>query len=161
MNRLLAAAACLAAGAWLAASPTGARAQGLEPLRFMAGCWRSTPDAQGRIIEERYTPPAVNLMLGTTRYLRGDTAVGYEFTRIERRGEAILLTPYPNGRVSVSFGLLGVENRKAIFENRSHDFPNRIIYTATPEGLTARIEGNDGRGQEWKMTPFPCVESGP
>lgn len=159
MNRLsVATTALLTATALHAARPAAARAQSLEPLGFMAGCWRSAPDAQGRIIEERYTPPTANLMLGTTRYLRGDSAVGYEFSRIERRGDTVLLTPYPNGRVSVSFGLIGVENRRAVFENRSHDFPNRIIYTADAQGLTARIEGNDGRGQEWMMLSFPCTE---
>ena len=140
----------------LGAMPGPARAQGLEPLRFMAGCWRSAPDAEGRIIEERYAPPTANLMLGMTMYIRGDSAVGYEFSRIERRGDAVLLTPYPNGRVSVAFGLLSAEQGRAVFENRSHDFPNRIIYTATPEGLTARIEDNNGRGQEWKMAPVSC-----
>jgi len=137
----------------------GPRQDDLSALGFMAGCWRSEPGARGTVIEERYSPPAANLMLGTTRYLRGDTVVSYEFTRIELNEGSIVLTPYPNGTASVGFTLTTTAPGSADFENPEHDFPTRILYRRAEAGsLTARIEGPDGRGQAWTMQPVACVE---
>jgi hypothetical protein len=142
-----------------AAASTGRRQHDLATLAFMAGCWRSEPGARGTVIEERYTPPAANLMLGTTRYLRGDTVVSYEFTRLETNEGRILLTPYPNGTASVAFTLVAATAASATFENPAHDFPTRILYRRGDDGsLTARIEGPDGRGQAWTMQPVQCTE---
>lgn len=131
-------------------------AHALHDIAFMAGCWRGEPDERGTSIEERYTPPAANLMLGVTRYLRGDSVVMYEFTRIEATEGGIVLTPFPRGRESVPFRLVSFEGGRAMFENRDHDFPNRIIYVASSGGLVARIENLQGRGQEWRMNAVPC-----
>jgi hypothetical protein len=149
-------AAALAAGMLVVAAPARAQPPALETLRFMSGCWRGQPDARGTVIEEHYTPPSANLILGTTRYLRDGRAVSFEFARIDRTDQAVILTPMPNGRGSVAFTLVIDPAGRAVFENRTHDFPNRIIYRQAGDTLVARVEGNDGNGQEWRMTRAPC-----
>lgn len=137
--------------------PVRAQPPALETLRFMGGCWRGQPDARGTVIEEHYTSPSQNLMLGTTRYLREGRAVSFEFSRIDRTPEAVTLTPHPGGRASVGFTLVEAAAGRAVFENRAHDFPNRIIYRSAGDTLIARIEGNNGNGQEWRMTRADCA----
>lgn len=132
----------------------------INELNFMSGCWQGTFGGGSGTIEEFYTTPSKNLMLGTTRYLRGGTAVQFEFTRIEKTDTGIFMTPYPGGRPSKdAFQLTRIEDGAAIFEAPQHDYPKRIIYRSNPDGTrTARIDGGaeDTKGQEWMMSAVPC-----
>jgi hypothetical protein len=66
----------------------------LESLRFMSGCWRG-PAGGGAMLEEYYTVPSANLMLGVSRYVREGKVTDYEFTSIEQREDDLVLTPGP------------------------------------------------------------------
>ena len=134
-----------------AAGSAAAQSPALAGLDFMAGCWRSSPDERGTRIEEHYTQPSTNLILGMTRYLRDGATRGFEFSRIQRADSAVILTPHPNGIASVGFRLAQLEGDHAIFENPAHDFPQRIRYRRDGAELVARIEDMAGEGQEWRM----------
>lgn len=131
----------------------------LRDLAFMAGCWRGDFD-DGTSLEEFYTMPSDNLILGTSRFMRGTHAVQFEFSRITADSMGIVLLPAPNGRPSEhAFRLTTLTEHSALFEAPEHDFPRRIRYTIDDGGtLTARIDGGDGdtRVQEWAMRPVPC-----
>ncbi|MFN2432365.1 MAG: DUF6265 family protein [Gemmatimonadota bacterium] len=135
---------------------------GLRQLGFMAGCWEGLFEVAGQagVIEEHYTSPSTNLMLGTTRYLVEGAATGFEFSRIERTGTEIVLTPYPRGVASAhGFRLTQAGDDEAVFEAPRHDFPKRIHYRREPGGaLVARIDGGQGseKSAEWRMTPAAC-----
>jgi len=44
-------------------------------------------------------------------------------------------------------------SEKVVFENLSHDFPQRIIYSRAGDKLTARIEDESGeKGMQWSWT---------
>ena len=145
------------------AAPLSAQsAPTLEDLSFMAGCWEGT-FANGGIIEERYTPPAENVMLGTTRYLMGGRAVQFEFTAIRSDSVGIGLLPYPGGRPSPHLFRLASSTppHQAVFEAPENDFPKRIVYrraVGTPDTLVARIDNGAGsaEAQEWRMVPAAC-----
>ena len=141
--------------------PIGAQTPSIDDLRFMAGCWRGQPDARNTVIEEHYTGPSANLMLGTTRYLRDGRTSAFEFSRIHATRDSVFIVPAPNGNASVSFRLVESTETRAVFENRAHDFPNRIIYVRDGDVLTARIEGNDGQGTSWAMAPVRCDAPAP
>lgn len=128
----------------------------LDQLAFMSGCWRGS-FGNGGTIEEFYTSPSANLILGSTRYLRDGRVVDFEFTMITAGDSGIAIIPHPKGVRSVRFPLKELEGSRAVWENLSHDFPKRIIYRreGTSE-LVARIEG-DGRGMEWRMRPMDCA----
>jgi hypothetical protein len=132
----------------------------LDELAFLSGCWegRFGKDGSGTM-EEIYTSPSENLMLGTTRYLKEGKAVDYEFTRIEKTEDGVFMTPYPGGRASEhSFRLTSVEGGRAVFEAPEHDFPKRIIYAVNEDGSrTARIDGGTDEGaREWQLHSGPC-----
>ncbi|NUO52464.1 MAG: hypothetical protein HOV80_26750, partial [Polyangiaceae bacterium] len=41
-----------------------------------------------------------------------------------------------------------------VFENKAHDWPKRISYKRTAEGLAVRVEGDAGQPAEaWTMKP--------
>lgn len=145
------------------AHPLGAAAQGpppqsLDDLAFMAGCWRGDFEG-GAALEEYYTIPSTNLMLGASRFLRGDRVVQFEFSRITADSSGVMLLPYPGGSPSEhGFRLTELTPASALFEAPQHDFPKRIRYILQGDSLTARIDGGagDSRVQEWTMRPTPC-----
>jgi len=159
---ILAAAAVLIAPATLAAQSSATQssdAPTLDDLAFMAGCWRGE-FANGAALEEIYTAPSANLILGLSRFLRGGRAVQYEFSRITADSTGIMLLPFPAGEPSEhAFRLTALTDGSATFEAPEHDFPKRIRYAAGADGsLTARIDGgtDEARAQEWRMRPVSC-----
>jgi hypothetical protein len=135
------------------ASPT------LADLAFMAGCWRG-PSGDGVTIEEYYTPPTDNLILGVSRYTKGPRVTDYEFSTIAHEGGEIVLTPRPSGQEPAPFRLTRLDSTGAVWENPAHDFPTLIAYRrGAGDSLIARIEGpgRDGmRSMEWRMGPASC-----
>jgi hypothetical protein len=53
----------------------------------------------------------------------------------------------------VPFKLISDENKKAVFENPEHDFPQRVIYVLNADGsMTALVEGKmRGQGEERRI----------
>ena len=141
------------------AVPADPTPPGLAGLAFMAGCWRA-PIGDGTTIEEYYTAPSDNLILGVSRYTKGHRVTDYEFSTIAREGREIVLTPRPSGQEPAPFRLTRLDSTGAVWENPSHDFPTLIAYRrGTGDSLIARIEGpgRDGRrSMEWRMGPASC-----
>jgi Domain of unknown function (DUF6265) len=131
----------------------------LAMLEFMSGCWRGAA-GEGATIEEYYTRPSANVMLGVTRYLRGDRVTGFEFTSFVREDSAIVVTPRPEGQEPARFRMTRLDKKNAIWENPRHDFPQLISYRLLPgDTLVARIEGPGSQGtqsEEWRMTRIRC-----
>lgn len=146
-----------------AAAPSAPAVPGpLEPLRFMAGCWRGS-SGRDQVIEEHYTSPSANLILGMTRYTRDGVATGYEFSTIAVKDSAVVLTPRPEGQQPVPFPLTRLDRSSAVWENPAHDFPTRIAYRRLPgDTLAARIEGPGPDGatvsEEWRMARVRCED---
>ena len=128
----------------------------LSAISFMSGCWTG-PSPNGATIEEHYTSPSENLLIGMTRYVRNGRVVDFEFTTVERTDSTFVMTPRPKGVKSDSFPLKEVSDGRAMWENLKHDFPQRIIYRRGPDAsLIARIEGTTPKGErhvEWTMHP--------
>jgi Domain of unknown function (DUF6265) len=150
-------------GASTAGGSTSAN-RGVSALGFMAGCWRGVT-ASGTTIEEFYSAPSANLIVGATRYVRDGRAVDFEFTRIDQTDSGAVITPHPKGVRSVSFAPRVVEANRVVWENAAHDFPQRILYTrVSVDSLVARIEGRTPRGDravEWRMGRVACGSGAP
>jgi len=149
----------------LAVAPAEAQtaSAGLHDLAFMSGCWegefRGRNGAAG-VIEEHYTSPSANVMLGTTRYLLDGSAVQFELTTIRASAAGVVLQPYPGGAASpATFALTEAAGGRAVFEAPEHDFPRRITYRVTGEGrIAARIDDgtDDGQSMEWRLARAVC-----
>ncbi|HUF18411.1 MAG TPA: DUF6265 family protein [Thermoanaerobaculia bacterium] len=119
---------------------------------WMTGTWRATNgDA---ISEEIWSAADGTLMTGTNRVIATGKTTWFEFLRIENRDGNLIYVAMPGGRPGTEFAAEKVEPSRITFENPEHDFPQRIIYWRDGERLCARIEGGDGKGQEWCWSRF-------
>jgi len=68
--------------------------------------------------------------------------VSFEFLRIQATAEGVVYFASPRSRPPVPFALVESGARRAVFENKQHDFPQRILYWLDAGGaMHARIEG--------------------
>jgi len=119
-------------------------AAGPADLAFMKGSWEG--GGASTKFEERWTEEAGGLMLGLSRTINGDRAVGFEFLRIEFRPDGIFYVAQPGGRPKTEFKLTASDGKSATFENPEHDHPKKIRYSRGADGsLKAELEGAEGK----------------
>ncbi|HET6777382.1 MAG TPA: DUF6265 family protein [Gemmatimonadales bacterium] len=122
-------------------------------LSWLEGTWHGR--IGGRDFEAHYTGVDGEQILSASKYTENGKAAGFEFERFEQRGDTLLLTPFPEGKSSVSFPLSEYDGktRRAVFENLSHDFPTRISYQrVAKDRLTILVSGPGEDGKEQVLT---------
>jgi len=120
--------------------------QDLQAFAWLAGLWELRDGR--RVVQEQWTTPTANSLIGMSRTVTGDRTSEFEFLRIEKRGNDIFYVPQPGGRPPVSFKLTSSADGRFIFENTTgEDRVTRIEYRREGEdGLYARVEGaQDGK----------------
>ena len=128
----------------------------LSDLSWMSGGWAGAQDAVE--MEELWQTPKGNIMLGVHRDVVKGRAVSFEFLRIEATPAGITYWGSPQGQPPTPFRMKELKNKRVVFENPEHDFPQRIIYWLGDDGaLHARIEGTEnGKSSSmewaWKKT---------
>jgi hypothetical protein len=130
---------------------------GVEQLAWMAGCWRE--EAGGRVADEIWMAPAGGVMLGMNRTAAGGRTVSTEFMQIREDAGRIVFIAKPSGQPDAAFALLKSAAREVVFENREHDFPQRVIYRLAGETLIGRIEGTQNgkpRSIDYPMRRVSC-----
>ena len=135
------------------ASPavSGAAPAGVERLAWMEGRWVGV--VRGIAMEEIWSSPEGGGLVGMHKDSREGRIVSYEFFRIvpDDSGRVCYMTS-PLGRTPVPFCAIEVGASRVVFENREHDFPQRILYWREGGRLHARIEGMVSgamRSEEW------------
>lgn len=122
----------LLAGAPHAAGQTAA----IDELRWLSGRWLSCED--GREVAEHWFGGRSGELYGTG-YTRGE---GFEYMRIGADADgALTYFAQPFGRAPTAFALARVDGQGAVFENATHNFPQRITYRREGSRLHAQIEG--------------------
>jgi hypothetical protein len=125
----------------------------ISDLSWLQGSWHGK--IGGRDFEAHYTGAEGGQILSASKYSQGGKPAGFEFERFEQRGDSLILTPFPEGKSSVSFPLAEYDsqNRRAVFENRAHDFPTRISYQRVRKNqLTILVSGPGEDGREQVLT---------
>jgi len=146
--RLPAAAAALLAAALLASSLPGCVRgphSSINSLAWLSGCWGGKEE-EG-VVDEQWSRPAGNSLVGASRIVRDDRTVSTEFLEIREAAEGLVLTVHPLGQPSVSYRLKSAGKTSAVFENPAHDFPRRIVYQRKGGNLTVRAEGDESDGR--------------
>ena len=129
----------------------------IDQVTWMAGCWRQ--DAGGRVIDEFWMAPAGGLMLGTGRTVAKGRVVEFEFMQIREDAGRLVFTAKPSGQPEASFAAIKTGAREVVFENPSHDFPQRVMYRLDGDTLTGRIEGSQNgkpRSVEFPLRRVAC-----
>ena len=134
----------------------------LENLAWLTGCWEGR---QGEAtIEEIWSKPAGGSMLGLGRTVKGGKTTSFEFMQFREENGRLVFLPQPGGGERTSFPLKDAFGEKLTFENKAHDFPQRVIYERKgPGSLLAAIEGTyQGKEsrEEFQMTKVRCNPKG-
>jgi hypothetical protein len=112
-------------------------------LGWLEGRWEGT--SGGLEMEEQWSSVRGGALLGVHRDVKDGRMVAFEFLRIQATPDGIVYFASPGSRPPVPFKLVELGERRAVFENRQHDFPQRIVYWIDAAGaLNARIEGPQG-----------------
>jgi hypothetical protein len=125
----------------------------INDLSWLEGTWEG--EIGDRHFEARYTSPEGGQLLSASKYTKNGKPAGFEFERFEEQGDTLVLTPFPEGKSSVTFQLTELDStsRRAVFENPAHDFPTRISYQRIAENkLQILVSGPSEDGTEQVLT---------
>ena len=130
----------------------------IAALSWLAGSWGGTAD--GVASEEHWTSAEGDGLVGMHKDIQGGKMSAFEFLRIavDAQGRVCYLS-MPGGAPPTSFCAIEIAHRRVVFENRAHDFPQRILYWLDAAGkLHARIEGPlEGKeaAMDWVWSRLP------
>jgi hypothetical protein len=115
-------------------------------LAWLDGAWVGTKST-GSSIEERWSPPLGGAMLAIARTVnRSGKMVGFEYLRIVEREDGLIYIAQPGGGKPTEFVLSELSSTRAVFENPRHDFPRRIVYELSPDGVLSTTIGQSKGG---------------
>jgi hypothetical protein len=150
MTRLILAALFLSTHS-LAQSPAR-----VDSLGWMTGDWVSET-ARGKVAET-WLGPGNGLMVAVNLSTFAGGRKSFEFLRIAETPAGFSYFASPEGRPPTEFRLKEAGDKRVVFENAAHDFPQRILYWREGDALVARIEGTmrgEARHREWRFTRKP------
>ncbi len=128
---------------------------------WLAGCWESRTTT--RVTTEMWMRPDGGLMIGGSRTVVRDVAREFEHLRLEATAAALTYVAQPGGRSPTRFRASHVSDTLLVFEDPTHDFPQRIRYRRIrADSLEARVEGGEGataRGFDFPMRRVGCDAS--
>lgn len=117
-----------------------------KPLFGLIGSWKMD-SPRGTIYEEWQVRGDTQLSGRSYKIKNNDTLV-LENVIISLQGNTIFYTPVvqdQNNQQPVPFRLISCNNNRYVFENKEHDYPQRVIYDlVSANDLRARIEGSKG-----------------
>lgn len=122
----------------------------------MAGSWIC--EIHGGLFEEVWSAPAGGVMVGHGRLVVDGQAQFMEFLSLEESGGSvtmyIALGALSKGDTSpVAFRLAQADSTSVVFEREGDDFPTRIEYSSTPDGLPCRLSGPTDREELYAFRP--------
>lgn len=130
----------------------------IKDLSWLSGCWEGRE--RDAVIEEIWSKPGGLSMLGLGRKVKGNRTVSFEFMQFREENGTLVFLPQPGGGPRVSFPLKDSFRGRMRFENKEHDFPQRVIYERKGPGLLlATVEGTlNGKEEreEFQMRKVRC-----
>jgi Domain of unknown function (DUF6265) len=123
----------------------------VDRLSWMAGAWMR--EADGVVTRETWLAPLGGVMAGVSQANRPGRKAQVEFGTITDEPGGVTFTARVEGQAPTPFVLKPGGPDEAVFENLTHDFPQRVIYRRCGEDLCAAIEGTLGgklETQTWR-----------
>ena len=111
-------------------------------LAWIVGTW-AFQDGDKTVVEH-WQPHAGTTFMGMSHTYSENRTHFFEFMRIATHGGRIAYIVQPGGDSPRLFRATKVTEGEAVFENPAHDYPQRIRYVKTDEGMTATISLMDG-----------------
>lgn len=120
-----------------------------KPLHGLTGLWKM--DGKRGALYEEWKVSGDNQLKGRSYKINNNDTMVLENVIISLQGDAIFYTPVvrdQNNQQPVPFKLISYNNNRYVFENKEHDYPQRVIYELVSSNeLRARIEGSN-KGKE-------------
>jgi hypothetical protein len=129
-----------------------AQTPSIAALQWMAGTWVHD-EGRGRVVET-WLGPGNGLMVAANLSTWPSGKKFFEFLRIAESPAGLSYHASPGGRPAVEFTMKELGDRRVVFENLQHDYPQRIVYWREGEQLVARTEGRVGgkeRAEQWRF----------
>ncbi len=99
-------------------------------------------------------------MVGFGRTVKDGKTTAFEFMQVREANGSLTYMPQPGGGTRVDFPLKDSFGERFTFENKEHDFPQRVIYERKGPGLLlAAIEGTykgKEEREEYQMKKVRC-----
>jgi hypothetical protein len=122
---------------------SGMESERFDKLLQLRGTW-AMQTKKGPLYEE-WKKTKENEISGKSYRLKAADTVLLERVTLKEEGGDIYYIPTvqnQNNQQPVTFKLISVDGNKFTFENKLHDFPQRIIYNlVSSDSIAARIEG--------------------
>ena len=127
-------------------------APALERVAWLQGCWQA--QSSTRVIEESWMAARGRSMIGVGRTVRGDSLAEYEMNVLRETDGGLAYVAHPSGQATTTFVAREATDSTVVFENRTHDFPQRVGYRKVgADSLLAWIEGE--RNGRTRRIEFP------
>ncbi len=132
----------------------------IQKANWLIGEWQHNSGTEK--VTEIWEMENDSVYRGKSYSLRNDDTVSSERIRLEAHGEQLFYIPVVKdqniGEV-VKFTLKTVDNNQLVFENPTHDFPQKISYSLiTKDSLLAEISGLYKGKQEAEKFPMHRVK---
>lgn len=139
------------AGAMAAIAVLADASADVAKLSWMAGSWVHEKD--GVVVREIWLAPMGGAMAGAGQTNRPGRKPFIEHVKITAEAGGATFTASLPGQPPTPFVLLPGADGEATFENKAHDFPQRVIYRRCGEELCAAVEGlvnGELKREEWR-----------
>ena len=139
----------------LALAPAASWAGDLEELDWIIGKWKR--ESRRGVVHEAWQRLSDRTVEGDSWIVSGSDGKKYPLESlllVEMAGEVFYIPKVAENEYPVPFRLTSVESGRVVFENPTHDFPQKIIYQRTDHNkLKVTIEG-PGDGEESRQVEF-------
>ena len=120
----------------------------IEKVNWLVGEWGNT--SKEGILTETWTKQNDSILTGQAYFVIGKDTVHSESITLEQKGDDLFYVPVvknQNEGKPVSFNMTTATETQLVFENKSHDFPQKITYNKiSADSLVAEISGlKDGK----------------
>ena len=138
-------------GALAAVALMADAASDVAGLSWMAGTW--TQEKDGVVVRETWLAPRDGVMGGVGQTNRPGRKPFVEYVKISAEPAGATFTAMLPGQPPTAFVLLPGADGEAVFENKAHDYPQRVFYRRCGEDLCAGVEGfvkGELKREEWR-----------
>lgn len=85
--------------------------------------------------------PEAGVMLSMGRTVRGNELIEYEWVLLREKDGALEYEAHPSRQASAVFTARAATPNEVVFENPTHDFPQRVGYRRDGDSLLGWIDG--------------------
>jgi hypothetical protein len=122
------------------ASESVAQRQSLQDAAWLTGCWELKSDT--RRVVERWQASGSEMTGNSRTWVNGVDREG-EMLRLLVDSDTLVYAAHPGGQAPTRFRAKIASPNELVFENLTHDFPQRILYRKVgADSVVARIEGD-------------------